>query len=272
MSRIDRVKRKPRTVERKKQLSSQSVQERISILRDSFVSGLRNATATSRSLRDRSPRVRAAAIELIAQHRADEYLSSVHSMLSDPSELVRIEALEAVGLLEEASGEHHEGLVCRLRDTKALIRITAIESLVQLRDTSAMPQIAARLKDTDPLVRAYAAIALAELGSKTCVDLILDALSVETADAATAGFLVSLVMLGDDTKLVHLLALLLSEEYRVRCFVANSLIRLGLEGEHLQAARAGVQEALDHPLGHADESNMFEVLDQLSAGGRSDGN
>jgi HEAT repeat protein len=185
-------------------------------------------------------------------------------MLSDPSDLVRAEAIEALGILREGSGEHHEDLVSLLGDVKKIVRIAAIESLVLIQDARSIPKIAACLKDADSLVRAFAAVGLAELGCKNCFELIADALSHETDDAAAAGFLVALVMLGDGTKLKQLFALLLSDQYRVRCFVANWLLRLNLNGEQIKAARAMVKEAFRHPLGRADASTMASVLKGLS--------
>ncbi|HEY1203470.1 MAG TPA: HEAT repeat domain-containing protein [Bryobacteraceae bacterium] len=217
----------------------------------------------SRAMRDRSPVVRATAAELIAREKKASFLGSLHEMLSDASGLVRGEVIEALGVIEEGSGRHHEDLISRLHDVKPLVRIAAVESLARLQDLRAIPGITSCLQDQDSLVRAYAAIALAELGGSTCLPSISNALAAEGDETAAAGFLVAMRLLGDETKFAALLALLSSSGYRVRCFVANWLPRLKLARKELGAARMAVEEALSHPLGCADASTMSSALERL---------
>ena len=244
------------------------VDARVTRLRNALSSGGQTADAAIlQATRDRSPIVRATAAELIAKESNVSFLGSLHEMLSDPSGLVRGEVIEALGVVEEGSGRHHEDLASRLRDVKPMVRIAAIETLAKLQDLVAIPGIESRLQDQDPLVRAYAAIALAELGGSTCLPSILNALAAEADDTAAAGLLVAIRLLGDETEFEALLALLSSSRYRVRCFVANRLPHMTLTHAELRSARAAVQEALNHPLGRADASTMSRVLVQLE--GRS---
>jgi HEAT repeat protein len=240
------------------------VDARVEMLRDAVLSGDQNLGAVIlRAVRDRSPRVRATAAELIGEHKNELFLDSLHELLFDPSGLVRSEAIQALGVIEEGSGRHYEDLISRLRDKKSIVRIAAIESLAQLRDFEAISEIESSLEDHDSLVRAYAAIALAELGCSSCLPRILGALALEREDTATAGFLVAIRLLGEATKFTTLLALLDSNQYQVRCFVANWLPRLELTARELSQAKVSVEEALSHPLARADSSTMSRVLELL---------
>ncbi len=241
-----------------------SVERRIELLKSTASNRRGGISAITRALRDRSPRVRATAVDLVARQKRFEFSNEIHELLSDRSYLVRSEATEALGVLDEGSGNHHEDLASRLKDVKAGVRIAAIESIVQIEDAHSIPEMATCLKDRNPLVRAYAAIGLAQSGCRDFDDQILVALLDESDDTATAGFIVALVILGDKTRLKSLLGLLSSKQYQVRCFVANWIPRLKLKSEHLEWARAGLKQAYKHPLGRADESTVATVLKELS--------
>ena len=250
----------------RRRISSLSVHARIEIVRDAVVSGDQNVGAMiSRAIRDRSPKVRATAAELIAKQKNVSFLGSLHDMLSDPSDIVRSEAIDALGIMEEGSGRHHEDLISRLRDVKPIVRIAAIESVTLLQDFSATPEIESCLEDDNSLVRAYAAIALAELGCAKCLPHISKALAVEKDEAASAGFMIAMYILGDGSKFTALLTLLSSDRYQVRCFVANWLPRLKLNSKELGAAKMKIEEALSHPLGRADASTMSSVRKLLQS-------
>lgn len=243
-----------------------SVRARVEILRDAFVSENQNVDAIiSRAIRDRSPKVRATAAELIAKRKNASFLDSLHELLSDPSDLVRGEAIDALGVIEEGSGRHYENLVSRLHDVKRIVRIAAIETLTLLRDFRSVSEIESCLGDDDPLVRAYAAIALAELVGSTYLAQISNALAAEKDEAAAAGLMVAMRILQDETKFTTLLSLLSSRKYQVRCFVANWLPRLNLSSKELEAANVKIEEALSHPLGRADGSTMLSVREQLQS-------
>jgi HEAT repeats len=184
-------------------------------------------------------------------------------LLSDPSEVVRVEAVEAIGNIKEASGRHYNDLNSRLTDHRIMVRIVTVEALAQINDRRAIPNIKARLFDASPLVRAFAAIGLAELKCKKCRTAIARCLSEEYEDAASSGYLVALVLLGDRTKITPLLNLLLSRNYRVRCFVANWLPRLRIGRRLVKSVEANLREATKRPLERADLSTMKETLTQL---------
>jgi hypothetical protein len=89
----------------------------------------------------------------------------------------------------------------------------------------------------------------------------------EKDEAALAGFLLALSTDASQSKFDELPALLASKQYRVRCFVANGLARIGLDGKRLDQALAAVETALRYPIGKADASTMVTVLQHLRAKG-----
>jgi HEAT repeat protein len=241
------------------------VDERIKALRQAFhVLRANNDSRLIYALRDPSPRVRATAIELIAREKVVSLEGLVRHALTDSNTVVRTEAVEALGVLHKGSGTHLTDLTACLRDPKPIVRIVAIESLSLIKDRQSIPEILPLIKGDDPLVRAYAAISLADLGCLECLTHLVDALKQNQPEAAAAGILVALHLMGSKDRLPELITLLSSTEYQVRCFVANWLPRLGLHGEDLESAKHGVRIALNNPVARADASSMSRVLHELS--------
>ena len=72
----------------------------------------------------------------------------------------------------------------------------------------AIPKILSLIKDDDPLVRAYAATSLADLKCFDCRARLAEAMKGNQPEAATAGILVALHLLGDASRFLDLLSLL----------------------------------------------------------------
>lgn len=152
----------------------------------------------------------------------------LRSALSDPDELVRVQAAETIGARAERS----------LRD----------ELRVALRDKSA-------------LVRSYAAAAMGSVGGPADTALLRERLSREKSDTARVGFVEALWLLGDRLALQEALNLLKSGDYRVRCAISRTLantflakktrpaiesaLRSTLRKERSLAAREAIQGALE---------------------------
>jgi HEAT repeat protein len=240
------------------------VKTRIRVLKNAAISKRPNIRAVlMRAMKDPSARVRAIAVELAAKTSDIALVGHLQRMMSDSSRLVRSEAVEAFGNMEAGTGRHHKSLVSRLGDTEPLVRIAAIESITQIQDTAAVMDVESHLADSDPLVRAYAGIALAEMGCQKCLSRILDALAKEKTQHATAGLLIAMQILGDNSQFIRLLDLLLSSQYRVRIFVANWIPRLNLNNAESMAAKKALQRAIGDSLGRADASTMSAVLRQI---------
>jgi HEAT repeat protein len=217
------------------------------------------------ALRDRSPKVRGTAIDVIIKNQMKEALPLIEPMLFDRSATVRMTAAEAIGALSSARRKPQVGLRSLLKDPSPLVRIQSLESLAELGDRSSLPLIAALLADDDPLVRAYAARSIADLKGSSYVRAIRSALDSESNDQASEGMVESLFFLGNTAALNELLELLSSEDYRVRCAVANSLEDASLNAAERQMVVASLSTAYKKSIGVADRSTIERVLSHLKS-------
>src|SRR5262249_20968234 len=151
-----------------------------------------------------------------------------------------------------------------LRDRSFLVRIETLESLARLHEYDALPAIAELLSDGNALVRAYSARALAALNGKAYVSAIENALSLEKQDTARSGLLEALFLLGQEEVFKQLLQLLLSDDYRVRCAVANTLAETQLNRNQLGLALAALRQAQQDAIAVADLSTVKRTLDFLT--------
>jgi HEAT repeat protein len=223
----------------------------------------RLAQALSRYLTDRSPRVRAAALEVVRDESLREVEPQVLTLLSDRSSSVRYSAVECMGALHEEESIGASWLYPLLNDPVDLVRIEALESLARIGDKGSLSLIVERLEDDDAMVRAYAARSIALLGGRKYVAKIESASKSEQDDNAKAGFAESLFRLGDGDQLQVLLKLLSSPEYLARCASANALSDLPLDQTQLQSALEAVSYAARNALVRGDRSTMERVEKEL---------
>jgi HEAT repeat protein len=216
------------------------------------------------SLFDRSPRVRAAALDVVREKDLSELKEQVLTLLSDPSVIVRDLAVECLGWLHRGEGVRASWLYPLLEDPACVVRIEAIESLAIIGDNRALPLLAKKLRDPDPLVRSYAAESVFQLGGKKYARALELAYQSEQEDLARVGFAAVLFALGDAKQLLILLDLLSAEDYRVRCAAANTLSEAELNSDQRQAAFKAVLRASRAALGRADKSTMERVKRELA--------
>jgi HEAT repeats len=215
------------------------------------------------AIRDRSPRVRARAILFAMDNDIREIRSEVIRCLKDRSEEVRLRAAEYIGDSDRASGERRPELESVLTDPSPLVRSEAIESLVLIGNKGALPHIANLLRDKDAIVRSYAAGGIADLGGDEYKSLLEDTLRKEESELAKVGVLSVIAELGDRTKLSNLLHLLDSRDYHVRCAVANTLEGMDLSLEERTQALAALKRARGKPIAVADQSTVDRVMHKL---------
>jgi len=210
-------------------------------------------------LRDGDTAVReAAAVEMRfrTQGPAKEALQSA---LQDRSPLVRRAAAESLGVNCRGSRRAPSMLIRLLVDPHPLVRLEAAESLGYIGDRRALPKIWAAARDGHPLVRSYAAAAIGGLGRRPDRNRLERALKTERSDTARLGFYDALYRLGDKDRLFDVIALLRSQDYRVRCAAARtvsnfvnrtnrglilSALRLALTAEHSIPAREALREGV----------------------------
>lgn len=217
----------------------------------------------SRYLSDRSPRVRSAALDLVRVKKLREVNASVLNLLADKSGIVRHAAVECLGVLHEGEAVEASWLYPLLNDPFLIVRIEVLESLAEIGDRIALPLIAERLKDANPLVRAYAARSIAEFESHEFMPAIERASKTEKDENAKVGFADALFTLGDVSQFSVLLEFLSSGDYHVRCASANALSVADLTPVQLKAALEAVSHAASHALAVADRSTMERIEKEL---------
>lgn len=216
-----------------------------------------------RALHDPSPRVRWLALERIRDSNLRQLEPEVLAFLSSQHSFLRYTAAECLGNFHEEERIEAHFLYPLLNDHHDLVRMTALESLSQIEDKSALSLARERLQDQEPVVRSYAADAVAVLGGRLSRNALLLALQQETDDHPTAGIAAALFFLGDSDQLAVLLKVLTSSSYVARCFAANCVASLDLTPDQLSVALAAVTYSKQHYLYRADQTTMERVEQQL---------
>ena len=168
------------------------------------------------------PWVREAVLQQLPVAAATEpqWRALIHASLSDREYDVRKAAAEAVGRLHLA--EEAPALIPLLRDREELVRVEAVETLTELRVTSAVSDLEHLVRhDRSWLVRGYAAWGLATICGETALPILEQRLQVERSPWTRAQLLLEAYILGKEELLPQLLKCLKSRNYRVRCSVSN---------------------------------------------------
>jgi HEAT repeat protein len=221
------------------------------------------AESVRKYLRDRSPSVRAAALEVVKERKLSEMDAEVTVLLADKNVLVRSCAADCTGTLHEGEAVAARWLYPLLSDSSWLVRVDTLESLAQIGDKSALHLIAERLHDEHPLVRAYAANSIADLDGYEFVGAIEAASQREADPSAGVGFANALLALGDATQFPVLVEYLSSADYRVRCACANAIGAANLNPAQLKVAVAALAHAAQHSLARADRTTMEHIEKEL---------
>lgn len=167
-------------------------------------------------LKDRSPRVREAALQVACDEDLSELNDQVVGLISDKNNFVRQRAIECFGLFHEGEAIKVPWLYPFLQHPNVLIKVETLETLDQIGDKAALPAMLEGLRDDDYLVRAYAAISIAQLGGKRFRKQIESASKIEEAENAKPWFARALFLLGDDEQFQKLLELLSSTSSAAR--------------------------------------------------------
>jgi HEAT repeat protein len=214
-------------------------------------------------LKDRSPSVRWAALDVVRDEALAELENEVLHLLSDKNGGVRSGAVECIGDFHEGETVEFPGLYPFLQDTDALVRVETLESLACIGDKKALPHMIECLGDEDSLVRSYAAISIAQLGGKKFRKQIEQASKIEKAETAKPWFARSLLLLGDWKQFSKLLDLLSSTSPTARCAAANALTAFEWSPDQLELALAAIAHAARNFLARSDQTTMESVMKQL---------
>jgi HEAT repeat protein len=183
--------------------------------------------ALARAVDDPHPSVRYAALLSLGELDAFVHTDAVAGRLGDGEPLVREAAAIALGQLGAAARESADGAAERAFDalTRALsaaapeVRFQALASLVEIDAARAAPLVRPLLDDRDAKVRAQAAAALGDASDKGARDAL--AARLDDADAVRFEAALALARMGDRRGLPLLLAALRQRE---RAYDAASAI------------------------------------------------
>jgi HEAT repeat protein len=214
-------------------------------------------------LQDRSSRVRSVAIQWVIKHDLRKLEDEIFGLLADKASLIRNQAIECLGNLYEGKKIRATWLYPFLHDSAWLVRVETLESLDQIGDKSSLPLISEKLNDEHPIVRSYAAIAIADLGGKRYLAKLRHSLEIERTDRAKVGLVDALFTLGDTSQFPLLIELLSSSDYQTRCASAHSLSELDLDLQQHQIALKAVSHAAKNYLYRGDQTTMETVEKQL---------
>jgi HEAT repeat protein len=185
--------------------------------------------------------------------------------VSDRNAEVRMRATESIGALLRGSNLPAEAIVKRLQDQDELVRVAAAETLAEIGDRSAIGSLRNAMADRSPLVRSYVAIAIGTLGDKSDVKLLQRHLNAERSERAQVGLLSALYQLGLPRALNRLIRLLESSDYQVRCAVANSLDSLELRAVDVGVITSSLSRSLKLETTPAARSSIGSAIKSLTA-------
>lgn len=133
----------------------QTVQNRLGALEQAASAGGRSVPVDllATAMRDPSAKVRSKAVQIVAEHGVEAAVPLVEKLLDDPSDEVRMSAVQSLGCFPASSSVSLEKLKSLLTDSSQLVRIETLEVLASLDDKDVLPAIAQLLRDADPLVR-----------------------------------------------------------------------------------------------------------------------
>ena len=118
------------------------------------------------------------------------------ALLSDPDESVRLAATEAIGICGRSSDLF--ALRERTNDPAWHIRASAFSSMATACGQSSIALIRRGLRDHNPIVRRYAAVALYDVAGASAVEELARMLNRESDLRARPGFLFAVASQGDD--------------------------------------------------------------------------
>lgn len=197
-----------------------------------------------RALQDKSPSVRATAVDYLGDLKVKEAIAPLITALSDRDSEVRWSATSSLGTLLIGRRSPRQ-LIRMLEDPNTLVRIEAAESLGAIGDRKALPALWRGMNDRSPLVRSYVAAAIGAFGRKKDITELEHRSTHEKSDAAKVGMYQALYELGRQDILISLISLLLeSSDYRVRIGTAKTLSQIVLDRSNAATILDALRRAL----------------------------
>src|SRR5262245_49065742 len=207
------------------------------------------------------------AIAWIARRRNNkDGLRLLAKSLSSRHGEVRQRSAEVMGILL-AGGIAPRSLIHALQsDPDELVRTEAAESLGAIGDPRARRVLRGAMTDRSPLVRAYAASAIANIRGRSDAALLRKRLAVERNPQVRASLVEALYSAGDRSALPRLLKFLSNKNYRVRCAAANAIGAAKPTKEDRASAIGALRDAANKERTAAAASSIGATLRLLRSG------
>ena len=173
------------------------------------------------------PSVRSAALQALARTDPDTFISAISGLDPDAHWSVRAALATALGGLPRERAE--VPLTSLLRDADQRVIPSVLDALAKVGATSAIPEMLARLKADDQVVRAAAARGLATLKAPGAVPALTEALTLSQRDGlyvARAATLDALTAIDPAAARPLLVAALGDKDWAVRLRAAEHLQKL----------------------------------------------
>ena len=173
------------------------------------------------------PSVRAAALQALARTDADTFISAISALDPDGHWSVRAAKASALGELEKGRAE--APLADMLRDPDQRVIPSVLDALAKVGATNAVPEMLARLRADDQVVRGAAARGLATLKAPGAIAALTDALALSQRDGlyvARTAALDALTALDPVAAWPLLIAALGDKDWAVRLRAAEDLRKI----------------------------------------------
>ncbi len=165
--------------------------------------------------------------------------------LNSSAAAARMDAAREIGRRLRNRGKAPIDLIRRLADRDELVRVEVIEALGVIGDPRTLRALRRSVHDRSPLVRSYLGPAMAAVGGRGEASRMERLAAREKSAIARVGYYAALHEVGRDDAVTKLVALLRERDYRVRCAAANTLGGLANRRNSSDISRA-LREALQH--------------------------
>lgn len=151
-------------------------------------------------------------------------LASIRALTLDKNDEVRLRALEKLANFDAL--ENTNVILGCLSDSDELVRAEAVQAIGQFELRTLEPHVNKMLLDHDEIVRATAAWSLSRVGNEGTITILKESLENDSSCVVKKGIIYSLAVLDLTNQsfwIDTLLGYLRSENYLIRCGVANLL-------------------------------------------------
>ena len=218
------------------------------------------------ALKDSHKLIRQAALEGLAQSKADVSPRHITALLRDPDLTVQSKAIET--LIQRRHPETVKYLIDILQDESEYVRRAAVEVLNEVGDTGAIKDLLTAMKDKDWWVKVRAADALGSIGGPKVVEAVLTLIK-DKDEFLRRSAIEILNAIKDERAYDYLVDALSDSDWWVRERAADALASLGdkraigplieLIKTHPESSSVAIQAVI-----HLDDKNAIRpLLEQL---------